>query len=234
MPDYIATYINEKMPHDAVEAAVLADDYILTHKTAYREDRSGRHYGNFAENRLASRKFEPTFSSKFEKNGRGKPDRDLVCNYCFNIGHWKNKCPVLATKLKSSQKKSNANVSPVLMTETTKVNDFHHSASMNENTVCRSKTENHFAPFITEGFVSLTKSKEKVPVKILRDTGSSESFIFQSVLPFSDVTSEGRDVLIKGIGLNTLSVPLHRVNLTSDLVCGEVTLVHHCQWMGSW
>lgn len=61
---------------------------------------------------------------QFEKNGRGKPDRDLVCNYCFNIGHWKNKCPVLATKLKSSQKKSNANVSPVLMTETTKVNDL--------------------------------------------------------------------------------------------------------------
>lgn len=62
VPDYIAIYINEKKPHDAVEAAVLADDYILTHKTAYREDRSGRHYGNFAENRLASRKFEPTFS----------------------------------------------------------------------------------------------------------------------------------------------------------------------------
>nr|XP_055071458.1 uncharacterized protein LOC129451930 [Misgurnus anguillicaudatus] len=224
VPDYIATYINEKKPNDAVEAAVLADDYILTHKTAYRDDRSVRHYSNFAENRVASRKFEPTFSSKFERNGRGKPDRDLVCNYCFNNGHWKNKCPVLAAKLKSSQKKSHANVSPVLMTETTKVNNLQSDASMDENTVCHLKTENHFAPFITQGFVSLTKSEEKVPVKILRDTGSSESFILQSVLPFSEVSSEGRDVLIKGIGLNTLSVPLHRVNLTSELVCGEVTL----------
>lgn len=30
--------------------------------------------------------------------------------------------------------------------------------------------------------------------------------------------------MIRGIGLQTLSVPLHRVKLTSELVCGEVTL----------
>lgn len=33
VPDYMATYINEKMPHGAIKAAVLADNYILTHKT---------------------------------------------------------------------------------------------------------------------------------------------------------------------------------------------------------
>ncbi len=63
-----------------------------------------------------------------------------------------------------------------------------------------------------------------MPVKILRYTGSSESFILESVFPFSEVSSEGRSVLIRGIGLNTLSVPLHRVHLTSDLICGEVSL----------
>lgn len=30
--------------------------------------------------------------------------------------------------------------------------------------------------------------------------------------------------MIRGIGLQTLFVPLHRVKLTSELVCGEVTL----------
>ncbi|RXN38034.1 Retrovirus-related Pol poly from transposon [Labeo rohita] len=40
VPEYIATYINEKKPRDAMEAAVLADDYVLTHKKVYREDRS--------------------------------------------------------------------------------------------------------------------------------------------------------------------------------------------------
>ncbi len=43
-------------------------------------------------------------------------------------------------------------------------------------------------------------------------------------MPFSEVSSEGRSVLIRGIGLNTLSVPLHRVHLTCDLICGEVSL----------
>jgi len=72
--------------------------------------------------------------------------------------------------------------------------------------------------------VSLPNSESKILVKILRDTGSSESFILESVLPFSEVSSERRTVLIRGIRLNILSVPLHRVHLTSDLICGEVSL----------
>lgn len=43
-------------------------------------------------------------------------------------------------------------------------------------------------------------------------------------MPFSEVSSEGRNVLILGIGLNTLSVPLHRVHLISDLISGEVSM----------
>ncbi len=90
VPDYIATYINEKKPKDAMEAAVLADDYVLTHKKVYREDRSGQQSGNFNENRVGAKKFEQMYPSKSENSGRVKSDRNLVCNYCFNLGHWKN------------------------------------------------------------------------------------------------------------------------------------------------
>lgn len=48
----------------------------------------------------------------------------------------------------------------------------------------------NYAPSVTKG-VSLPESKEKIPVQILRDTGSSESFILQSVLPFSDASRAG-------------------------------------------
>ncbi|CAM4713069.1 unnamed protein product [Leuciscus chuanchicus] len=65
---------------------------------------------------------------------------------------------------------------------------------------------------------------EKVAVKILRDTGSSESFILESVLPFSTESHTGSSLLIRGIGLNTLSVPLHKVDLTCELVHGVVDL----------
>ena len=67
-------------------------------------------------------------------------------------------------------------------------------------------------------------TKEKVPVRILRDTGATESFILASVLPFSFQTYTGNNVLLRGIGLNVLSVPLHKVVLMSDLVVGEVEL----------
>ena len=61
-------------------------------------------------------------------------------------------------------------------------------------------------------------------IKILRDTGSVESFILQSVLPFSPASDTGQSVLVCGINLNVLSVPLHRVYIDSDLVQGEVAV----------
>ncbi len=66
-----------------------------------------------------------------------------------------------------------------------------------------------------------------MPVTILRDTGASESFILQDVLPFSSLSDTGTSVLIKGIGLNVLSVPLHRIMLLSQLVSGEVVVGVH-------
>ena len=81
-----------------------------------------------------------------------------------------------------------------------------------------------YLPFITEGFVSMLGSKDLVPVKILRDTGASESFVLESVLPFSAETDLVNSVLISGIGLNTLSVPLHKLMLD----CGLVKLLWVC------
>uniref|UniRef100_A0A4W5JE97 Gypsy retrotransposon integrase-like protein 1 n=1 Tax=Hucho hucho TaxID=62062 RepID=A0A4W5JE97_9TELE len=81
-----------------------------------------------------------------------------------------------------------------------------------------------YLPFVTEGFVSILGSKNLVPVTILRDTGASESFVLESVLPFSAETDSGNSVLIRGIGLNTLSVPLHKLRLDCGLVKGEVVV----------
>lgn len=75
--------------------------------------------------------------------------------------------------------------------------------------------------------MSLGGTDQKVPVKILRNTGASESFVLESVLPFSTVTDTSNCVLVQGIGLNVLSVPLHRLELTSYLVQGEVKVGVH-------
>ncbi len=85
VPEHIATYINERKPKDcqetsfkATEAAVLADDYMLTCKKVYREEKSSHNYGNFCVNRSVSKKFEQPYFSKFYQSYRGKTDRDLV------------------------------------------------------------------------------------------------------------------------------------------------------------
>lgn len=81
-----------------------------------------------------------------------------------------------------------------------------------------------FAPFVMNGFVSLPGCCDKVPVKMLRDTAASQSFIFEGVLPFSDKSAVGSDVPVLGFGMKNTGVPLHRVCVQSDLVSGEVNV----------
>lgn len=144
------------------------------------------------------------------------------CNYCLGKGHWKSNCPVLKSKFVrhaySAKPAVLATSVPVLNQEGT---------LKGISLLAPKDVEDHqqlFEPFISNGFVSLPGSVEKVAVKILRDTGSSESFILESVLPFSTESHTGSSLLIRGIGLNTLSVPLHKVDLTCELVHGVVDL----------
>lgn len=53
-------------------------------------------------------------------------------------------------------------------------------------------------------------------MKILRDTGGSQSF----VLPFCPETACETSTIVQGIEMGFVPVPLHRVWLTSDLVSG--------------
>ena len=82
-----------------------------------------------------------------------------------------------------------------------------------------------FAPFIMDGFVSLPGDPSvRVPIKIVRDTGASQSFLLENVLPFCDMTSTGCSVLVRGFEMGFVNVPLHEISLQSDLVTGTVTV----------
>ncbi|XDV48156.1 hypothetical protein PO909_017622 [Leuciscus waleckii] len=151
LPENVAVFITERDIQNAEDAAILADEYVLTHR-----DLKKNHWCRFNDS-VESAPMETRFSLpgnvKFEKKSRSSVDRSDQCAYCLNIG-----------------------------------------------------------------------SDEKVPVKILRDTGASETFILESVLSFSESSSTGSEMLIKGIGLQVLPVPLHNVVLESDLVTGQVTV----------
>ena len=53
-----------------------------------------------------------------------------------------------------------------------------------------------FKPFVSEGFVSLESSSSQVTIKILRDTGATQSLLLEGVLPLGVSTSTGESVLL--------------------------------------
>ncbi|KAI2656583.1 Zinc finger and SCAN domain-containing protein 25 [Labeo rohita] len=102
VPDQIAVYINENKPCTAIEAASLADDFVLTHKNRFS-------YGNRGNGSL--------YLKQSQHNNRGSPSQrvitDSMCRYCLEVGHWKNECPVLKSKQGRGKNKNSA---PVLLT----------------------------------------------------------------------------------------------------------------------
>ena len=69
-----------------------------------------------------------------------------------------------------------------------------------------------YEPFLSDCFVSLNSdSAQSTPIKILEDTGASQSLILADTLPFSDLTSSGTRVLIQGIECGFVNVPLRNI-----------------------
>lgn len=100
---------------------------------------------------------------------------------------------------------------------------FFYAVKLNRDTFYQTLTrltansikDGDYAPFIVYVYVSIAGGKMKVPVIILRDTGTSEAYILQNVLPFSSLTDTGTSILIRGFGFNVLNVPLHKIMLSS-------------------
>ena len=82
-----------------------------------------------------------------------------------------------------------------------------------------------FEPFMLNDFESLSGDNcPPTPIKISEDTGASQSLILADILPFSEKTSSGTSVLIQGVECGTVNIPLHHVNLSSDLVPALVVI----------
>ena len=77
-----------------------------------------------------------------------------------------------------------------------------------------------FKPFVSEGFVSLESSSSQVPIKILRDTGATQSLLLEVVLPLGVSTSTDESVIAQSIEGGCVNIPLHKVSLVSEFVTG--------------
>ena len=220
LPDNIKTYIEERKTEDLQQAATLADDYSLTHRSSFvtlnnprgsisQDDQSNRNNSSGApiKPKPAGHPADGQ-RPRQSRNGSGGP----ICNYCKRRGHVISECWSLERKRNNPS--GDLMVSTVNPPTTCSVPPVENS---NETS---SSTDYH--PFVSEGYVSLSENGETVLVKILRDTGATQSLLVDNLLPLSEQTSIGASVLIQGVGLDVISVPLHQIFLKSELVSGPV------------
>ena len=88
-------------------------------------------------------------------------------------------------------------------------------------------TKNQFtwriiSPLFLPSLVGDKSSSQKM--KILRDTGATQSLLLDSVLPLTENSFTGANVLISGVEMGLLEVPLHEVNIRASLINGNIVI----------
>lgn len=81
-----------------------------------------------------------------------------------------------------------------------------------------------YSAFISKGSVSLPGLNKRVEVTILRDSGALDSFVLQSILPFSADTDTGENVIVRGMDFTPFFAPVYNMHLNCSLVLDGVTI----------
>lgn len=212
LPERIVVFLNEQKATSLSAAAVLADEFSLTHKPVFVPAGTDRpavlRQKAFELPRVAVRK--GTLSQS--------PPRDIrECFYCHKKGHVIASCPSLTRK--DSSGPTPTLPKGVALVKTVPEKTASHSASLAR--IQKKEPDSCFAPFITKGSVAyVTGHIEWRPVTILRDTGCSQSLIREGVLPeLLHQISESR-VIVQGVGMRYLNSPLHKIQIDSPMVKG--------------
>ncbi len=203
VPERVVVYLNEQKVSSLSQASVFADEFALTHKNVFTPVRSDK-----TAPVPLSNQSRPKFVAP-------KSREDRECFYCHKFGHLIADCSVLKRKQQSSVTKSVGFVKAVEV----------------DNTERGGRLDPSYEPFLMEGLISFTgKSTDQVKVKMLRDTGTTQSFVVAGVLPFSEHTFCGSsNVLVQGIEMGLVKVPLHQVHVHSKLCTGFVKMaVREC------
>ena len=248
----VRAFLNEKEVENLDVAARLADDYSLTHKTSFvNKPFLRKPFNPQLKFTPQSRPFIPQskpyspqsgpksnlsnpsdnsshlFTPKPRFSGENKGQSPLsqpICNYCKQSGHIISECIALKRKREKERQESPK------PTGLTSLRLKPQSSIQDENPILAKTSETDavmeiYEPFLSDGSVSLNSDfAQSTPIKILRDTGASQSLILADTLPFSEKTSSGTSVLIQGVECGFINVPLHNIYLSSDLVTGLVAV----------
>ena len=281
-PD-IRSHLDEQKVEELEKAAIMADDYALTHKMSSKSGnpQQKRYHGSGNRENISRNMDDRKRQGKSTENvglvSKVEPLKPISCGHCGKPGHiitncWKlggktpcehcgrfnhksedcriaknklqkNVKPTGLTSLKGlkvspfneSENQKGVKVKPLIdrnhfveKNKGIKVNPLHNDKICIEDKISP-KTESdymeNYKPFISEGVVSLVgdeNSSQKV--KILRDTGATQSLMLDSVLPLTENSFTGANVLISGVEMGVLEVPLHEVNIKSSLINGNIVI----------
>nr|XP_027235069.1 uncharacterized protein LOC113826385 [Penaeus vannamei] len=223
VPKEVSLYLSERGVDNIAVAAIMADEYVLTHKT----------YTNKLPGFQNKRDVVAASHSKFARpddvvdHGKMSKPHDFVqgkkckiCNYCGKTGHWERECwkksreikaksvALVSTKVSLSKKFSPVTVFP----------RNENKASLRKldvNSGDRAFTGSYDS-FMHEGTVSL-EGGEKKSVQILRDTGALKSLMLKGLVDFESPEK----IVVHGVG-GSISVTPVRVYLECEFFEGFV------------
>ena len=281
-PD-IRSHLDEQKVEELEKAAIMADDYALTHKMSSKSGnpQQKRYHGSGNRENISRNMDDRKRQGKSTENvglvSKVEPLKPISCGHCGKPGHiitncWKlggktpcehcgrfnhksEDCRIAKNKLQKEVKPTGLTslkglkVSPFNESENSKgvkvkplidrnnlveknkgikVNPLHNVKSCIEDEISPNTESDYmenYKPFISEGVVSLVGDKNSSQkVKILRDTGATQSLMLDSVLPLTENSFTGANVLISGVEMGVLEVPLHEVNIKSSLINGKIVI----------
>ena len=163
-------------------------------------------------------------SSYGGSRGRGKNapwSSRLTCHYCKIPGHVMSNC----RRKMSDESKASPDVKPEGFVSSVKpVDRTPVVEEITDHFDLKFDVREEYRPFVSVGSVSFVDSLSTIPVKILRDTGATQTLLLKNTLPFDMSSATGESVIIQGVEGGFINVPLHRVNLVSDIVSGSVVV----------
>ena len=275
--------LDEQKVEELEKAAVMADDYALTHKMSSKSGnpQQKRYHGSGNRENISRNMDDRKRQGKSIENvglvSKVEPLKPISCGHCGKPGHiitncWKlggktpcehcgrfnhksDDCRITKNKLQKEVKPTGLislkglKVSPFNESENSKgvkvkplidrnhfveknkgikVIPLHNDKSCIEDEISPNTELDYmenYKPFISEGVVSLVGDKSSSQkVKILRDTGATQSLMLDSVLPLTENSFTGANVLISGVEMAVLEVPLHEVNIKSSLINGNIVI----------
>ena len=225
--DNVKTFLNERQVDTGYEMVTLADEYTLTHQRDQNKSEDPSEYRRSVKPRITTNtssrarlgqttylhrpsspnNMRPTPHSLIPQHMEG--GRNLTCYYCRKAGHLAANCYAR----KSAEHKNGS------------LNKPHGFISSRKESNKRTESwiREEYKPFISNGYVHpVDDATKRVEIKILRDTGATQSLMVKNDMPRESETATGERVVIQGVGGNVVSVPLHQISLDSEIVCGTV------------